>query len=202
MVISWSSPVWARPAPASADCVCCRPLEPKSREWLLAMFIRPKPASRNTRAKDGGAWNAKQFARPPAHFDGPPWPSVPSRLPVVRSSPCSTLDTDEKTPAPPRGGSPLLVEKAMSPTQPIVTAGCGAAAKADGARARAIATVAIPARIGLRHRQAAAHRQRLPGDEACAVGCEEGHRRGNVLRLAEAAHRHRTRERVDQLLAA
>src|SRR6266508_4044596 len=50
------------------------------------------------------------------------------------------------------------------------------------------------------HRQAAADRQRLPGDEAGTVGGEEGDGRTDVLGRAEPLHRHRPGHPGDHLL--
>ena len=73
---------------------------------MFARFITSNPARANTPAYEVGAWKAKQFGRPPPHFDVPPEPSVPSRLPTVIWLDRSRLATDLNTSFPPRGGRP------------------------------------------------------------------------------------------------
>src|SRR5947209_19211809 len=58
------------------------------------------------------------------------------------------------------------------------------------------------ARCDLRHGEPAADREGLAGDEPGVVGDDEGYGAGDVIRLAEAAHRDPPLERVDQLVVA
>jgi hypothetical protein len=49
VVITPGGPVYLMPAPVSVAFVCSSPAAPKSRAWLLARFIRSKPASVSAR---------------------------------------------------------------------------------------------------------------------------------------------------------
>src|SRR5215510_8781284 len=64
-------------------------------------------------------------------------------------------------------------------------------------RIRRCAPAARSSRLRSVHREAAAHRDRLPGNEGGAVAGQEGDRRGHVLRLGQPPHR----DRLDQRLA-
>src|SRR5215213_4627375 len=132
IVICPGDPLQAMRARLSAACVCRRPEGPKSFAWLLARFIRSKPAAERSRAYEGGAWNAKQADEvEPAHFDVPPVERVSSRFPQVRSPSRRLFATPASDPRPPFGGRPYAEPRTVSPTHWNVSGVFGLRATVD-----------------------------------------------------------------------